>query len=142
MNRYYECHITMNGHPEDIKPLVEEMRWKFSWMFTATHGDADLDGGLKCYATHQFNIRLGQRKVLNNLDGAAHLLAEAGVCIIRKKIEVVIYDERPKEAHPVSPRPRVRERGGVAEVAGDEGRGRLPSPAGGSQEENKEERSY
>lgn len=86
---YYECHITMIGDPETIKPKVERLKWKFS----AIDGDPTLGDGIKCYATRHFNARMDRDIVQDLLDGAAEVLAQS-VDVVRRKIELVLYDSR------------------------------------------------
>jgi len=88
--QYYECHITMTGNKENIKPLVEAHKWKFS----AIDGDPTLGDGIKCYATRHFNTRVGELSVLNRLHEVADILKNYGINVIRRKIEKVIYDDR------------------------------------------------
>ena len=92
MKEYYEAHITMLGKPATIKPLVESLGWKFS----AIDGDPVLGPGLKCYATTFFNPKkLSKEKAINELDNAAITLAyQHGVKVTRRKIELVIFDDR------------------------------------------------
>lgn len=87
---YYECHVTMLGNPADIRPYVENIKWKFS----AIDGDPTLGDGIKCYATRHFNIKLDEKEVLSKLFNAADHLRLDGINVIRRKIERVIYDDR------------------------------------------------
>lgn len=90
MKQYFECHVTMTGDPEFIEPLVENLKWKFS----VINGDPVLGRGLKCYATRLFNIRMGQEGVQNELLRIADALSNKGCNVIRRKVEMVIYDDR------------------------------------------------
>lgn len=87
---YYECHITMLGDKNILRPLVEQSKWKFS----AIDGDPVLGDGIKCYATMFYSNRFKDTDVLDKLLAVANDLAAAGAQIIRKKIEFVIWDER------------------------------------------------
>lgn len=90
MNKYYECHITMIGKPEFIKPLVEKTKWKFS----SIDGDPVLGDGIKCYATRLFNYKLPQDQVLDILFHTANNLKDKDCNVVRRKIELVIYDDK------------------------------------------------
>lgn len=91
MKQYYECHITMIGKPTVIRKSLKESGWKFSKI----DGDPDLGKGVKCYATRQFNIKFKVEFILDVLvETALELAKNSGCRILRKKIEVVIYDNR------------------------------------------------
>lgn len=88
--RYYEAHITMLGDPAFIRPFVEAAKWKFS----AIDGDPVLGAGVKCYATKQFSGKRGVTNVLKELEETAAFVHGANCEVIRKKIELVVYDTR------------------------------------------------
>lgn len=88
--RYFECHVTMTGDPKIIRQLVAKLKWKFS----VIDGDILLGDGAKCYATHLFNERMGQEEVMFRLKAAAMQLKAWGCTVIRRKAEMVIYDDR------------------------------------------------
>jgi hypothetical protein len=89
-NSYFECHVTMTGDPEIIRPLVEMRRWKFSCI----DGDSVFGDGVKCYATRQFNAKMAVELVTKELFGVATFLEGQGCTVIRRKVEQVIYDDR------------------------------------------------
>lgn len=88
--QYYECHITMEADTDKVRPLVEDLKWKFS----AIYGDSVFGEAVKCYATRHFNGNMNDREVLVRLNIAANTLAQQGATILRRKIELVIYDDR------------------------------------------------
>jgi len=88
--RYFECHVTMNGDPTMIKPIVETSKWTFS----AIDGDPDLGNGVKCYATKQYNERSGLPAAIGAVSVIAEVLQKAGVNVVREKVEMVVYDRR------------------------------------------------
>lgn len=90
MTTYFECHVTMLGNPDTIRPEVENRKWKFS----VIDGDPVLGDGLKCYATKLFNRRNGQEAVQAELFSIAKDLTNLGFNVLRRKIELVIYDDR------------------------------------------------
>lgn len=90
MNKYYECHITMIGLPEKIRPVVEITGWKFS----AIDGDPVMGDGIKCYATKMFHASKPELEVLAELLNWSEFLQIQGCNVVRKKIEMVIYDDR------------------------------------------------
>lgn len=90
MNSYYEAHITMLGDPVKIQ---EECK-NFYWFFSKIDGDPALGDGIKCYLTRQFSHRLTKEEVLHHLLEAAENLEKRGIKVVRKKVELVIYDSR------------------------------------------------
>jgi hypothetical protein len=80
----------MKGDPKKISPHVNSVGWTFS----SIDGDPDLGRGVKCYATRQFNSKLEVNEVIFLLNHTADILIEYGCEVLRKKIELVIYDER------------------------------------------------
>lgn len=87
---YYECHITMLGDKEQIRRCVEATGWKFS----AIDGDPVLGAGVKCYATMFYNQRVPEYQVQAAVRVAANELTEAGIQVTRRKVELVIFDDR------------------------------------------------
>lgn len=88
--QYYECHVTMTGDPQILRPLVEDLKWKFSCI----DGDVVLGDGVKCYATMLYNQRMRPGLVLSLLHSVANQLTEMGATVLRKKMEQVLYDDR------------------------------------------------
>lgn len=88
--QYYECHVTMEGDPKQLRPLVEGTKWKFS----AIYDDIILGEGLKCYATMHYNARKTEEEVLTLLHDTADKLEAKGAKVIRRKVEKVFYDNR------------------------------------------------
>ena len=93
--RYYECHITMEADDADrevIKNRVEALKWKFS----AIDGDIVLGGGVKFYATRHYNERMTASTVLELI----HSVADQLPGVQRRKVEMVIYDDRSSSVRP------------------------------------------
>lgn len=90
VSSYYESHITMLGKPEELRPFVETLGWKFS----AIDGDPTLGPGVKCYATQHNRVSLSQTVVLSALNVSADWLENQGIEVIRRKVEKVIHDDR------------------------------------------------
>lgn len=93
---YYECHITLEGSSSVCRGPVEAEGWKFS----AIDGDPVMGSGVKCYATRHYNARLRQENVLDILFWTAHQLEVAGLVVTRRKVELVIYDDRSAKVKP------------------------------------------
>lgn len=91
---YYECHITMLGSSWHVKPAVE----KIGWAFSCIDSDIDLGAGIKCYATKQFNAdKFTKEQVVKFVEEAADALqAASNFKIMRRKVELVVYDVRTK----------------------------------------------
>lgn len=92
---YYESHLTLNTfnplYPESIlKELIEANNWRYSKI----DGDINLGSGVKAYATRQFNARLNIEIILQELHSLANKLKDFGWTILRRKVELVMYDDR------------------------------------------------
>jgi len=92
VKQYYEAHVTMLGEPSKVELLVKALGWKFS----AIDGDDNPGDGIKCYATRQFNKRLGEGFVVDTLLLTATALQERGHTVLRRKVELVVFDDRSK----------------------------------------------
>lgn len=93
---YYECHITMVGQQSVLKPMVEKQGWKFS----AIDGDPTLGDGVKCYATRHFNEKLSPEYIVSRVCETADVLATDGAEILRRKVELVVFDDRSSTVRP------------------------------------------
>lgn len=93
---YYECHVTMEAHPEYARPHVAAEGWKFS----AIDGDPSLGRGLKCYATRHYNAKLPIDRVVELLVAVAAALDAAGCHVVRRKVELVVFDDRSATVKP------------------------------------------
>lgn len=93
MKQYYELHITMEAPvewKEQIKVIVEEYGWKFS----AIDGDPELGEGVKMYATTHLHIKTPVLDAVDTLNAMAKILAARVLEVVRKKVELVVYDAR------------------------------------------------
>lgn len=93
MKKYYEAHITFLGHPSTLRPEVEKQGWRFSTI----NGDPVLGEGIKCYATTFFNARRTETEVIEVLHATARIFSELGHKVIRRKIELVLHDDRSRD---------------------------------------------
>jgi molybdopterin-guanine dinucleotide biosynthesis protein len=98
---YYECHVTVlcehdNSNTLVLKSVIEEQGWKFSQI----EGDIALGAGIKCYATMHYNSRSTVDEVLVKLHKCADAIVAKGFSVIRRKIELVIYDDRSSKVAP------------------------------------------
>ncbi len=91
MKNYFECHVTMVGDKAMIKTMTEELRWKFS----AIDGDPVLGAGVKCYATMLYSAAVHtQESCVEKTINIADRLSGFGVKILRRKVELVVFDDR------------------------------------------------
>lgn len=91
--RYYECHITIEAN-ETFRGILSELVIRLKWKFSAIDGDIVLGDGVKFYATRHFNEKLGEEKVLKTLLDTAEFIRKYGFKITRRKVEMVIWDDR------------------------------------------------
>ncbi len=94
---YYECHITIE-EPDKVKArvAVESMGWKFS----AIDGDPALGAGVRCYATRHYNAARGAYGIIGITSHTAQCLADMGLHITRRKVELVIFDDHSASVRP------------------------------------------
>ncbi len=90
MKNYYECHVTMTGDVKELRSLVERHGWKFS----AIDGDPVMGSGVKCYATMLYNLTVGQQECVDRTVYLAIKLGALGANILRRKAELVVFDDR------------------------------------------------
>lgn len=90
MKQYYEAHVTMTGDRNLLEEVIKSVRWKFS----AIDGDPNLGEGVKLYATRQYNKKIGEEMAVQLLKDMAEYLVFCGATILRRKIELVIFDDR------------------------------------------------
>lgn len=95
---YYEAHVTILADPDIAKPIIESLKWKFS----AIDGDINFGDGVKCYATRQFNAKISQEEMVKTLHNVADEIEANGLNVIRRKVELVIYDDRSSLVRPCS----------------------------------------
>lgn len=92
MKEYYECHITIesaNQHMSEMKVM------SVGWTFSAIDGDPVLGKGVKCYATKHFNsTKNSLEEVIAFVDFAAAAINDSVSKVIRRKVELVVYDTR------------------------------------------------
>jgi hypothetical protein len=90
MKTYYECHITMLGDPEVLKPAVIGIGWTYS----AIDNDANLGPGMKQYATKQINTKIGLEATIKTVLNAGADMRDRGAEVLREKVEEVLFDTR------------------------------------------------
>lgn len=91
MKQYYECHVTMIGDDNEIRPLVEDC----GWIFSCIANDICLGEGIKCYATMHYSFaRHTVGQVIENVETVSTNLKSSGVNVIRTKVELVVYDSK------------------------------------------------
>lgn len=97
MTQYYECHVTFDAVDTcRARQDVEDLGWTFSCI----DGDIVEGAGVKCYATRHFNfVRMKAPDVLSELLLTAETLATR-YWVRRRKVEVVIYDNREQKGVP------------------------------------------
>lgn len=98
MTTYYECHITMAVEPDPEfvtnRPFLRHVVESHGWKFSVINVDANLGAGQKAYATRQYNKRFSQAEMLEKLHFFGDLIADHGIKILRRKIELVLFDDR------------------------------------------------
>lgn len=87
---YYECHITLEPHPELEKSLP--MPWKFSQI----DGDPVLGKKVLAYATRYYSTAETKEFVIGDMAEIASILTSKGFTVVRQKVELVVYDTKKK----------------------------------------------
>ncbi len=85
---YYELHLTVVGVPSEVRQHVERIEWSFSCI----DGDPILGLGVKCYATKHLAHDVGISGAINELSSGHLALQGSGLDVIRRKVELVVYD--------------------------------------------------
>lgn len=100
VKQYYECHITLSAE-ERFKAHLKDAVLELGWKFSSIDGDPVTGPGVKHYATRHYNAKLPSQVVLNWLHRAADKLhLEEGFTVTRRKVELVIYDDRSSKVRP------------------------------------------
>jgi hypothetical protein len=84
----FEIHLTFDmNKAREVRELNIVLKWKYSQI----DGDPVLGNKVFCYlTTHAPNFMSAR----NALEHAVHWLIDQGAMPLRKKIEVVVYDDR------------------------------------------------
>ena len=88
---YYECHITLDLTPMDMRRAVESFN---GWTYSAISGDPDFGQSLFCYATRRVSAGHDLMKVIDNMAQVAAALKLCGGVVLRQKVELVMYDTK------------------------------------------------
>lgn len=94
MKNYYECHITIEcKFPLQLKKAIENCGWKYS-VIAPLHDDPDLGEGARHYAIRHYSNTKAIKDVLMVMTNVEQALLQncEDIKILRKKIELVIYD--------------------------------------------------
>lgn len=99
MKEYYECHITVADTEFSSSILIEEAIKRQKWKFSAIADDPDLGDGIRYYATRHFPRRIEKNDLIFEMNRVSALIREFSQGrILRKKIELIIYDDKPRKS--------------------------------------------
>lgn len=84
---YYECHITMSCPP----PLGKVLN---AWSYSEITGDIVLGKQNWCYFTRHIHASTPVHSVIEVLNEACDYLIKTGATVIRRKVELVLHDEK------------------------------------------------
>lgn len=99
--RYYESHVTMVSNGSVGIPRIKRECEDIGWKFSMIAGDIVLGDEVKMYATRHFNARFKESLMVEWLHETADRLARLpGVTVERRKVEMVIYDDRSSKVKP------------------------------------------
>lgn len=92
MKEYYECHVTIESANQYMTATKVV---GVGWTFSAIDGDPVLGKGVKCYATKHFNSSKNTLdEVIAMVDFAAESINDPVSKVVRRKVELVLYDNR------------------------------------------------
>ena len=89
---YYETHITMDKVPDAL--ALRTTLTAFSWHYSCIDGDPTYGKKKLHYATGHYTGDWKLEEVQDAIDRMAGMLLEKGYSVIRRKIEMVMYDVR------------------------------------------------
>lgn len=89
---YYEAHITME-HVPDINNVKTYLA-SYAWHYSCISGDPDLGEHVFKYATKHFGGNWSMDDVKEAVNSMAGELLTKGCSVVRRKIEMIVYDER------------------------------------------------
>lgn len=90
----YECHITIEQQESESRTFIElQVTQRYGWKFSAIDGDPVFGKGVTCYATRHFGDIVPVDEVVEELNSAVNFFTRAGLKVLRKKIEVIIFDK-------------------------------------------------
>ncbi len=87
----FECHLTIDVPLNQLGHLREEIENKIDWKFSRITDDPLLGEGMFCYATAHFTYAM---QALCKTEGLSEELRRSGFNVVRRKIEIVMFDER------------------------------------------------
>jgi hypothetical protein len=95
---YYECHLTFDAFTQgrisewDRRcEQIDEIGQKYHFRFSKIEGDEQMGPGVRWYLTR--SLKDGPT-LTNDMNALTYALTQAGVPILRRKIEHIVFDER------------------------------------------------
>jgi len=91
---YYEIHLTLSTVP-DVFSVKTKCLFPYGWYFSQITGDhPQLGPAATSYATVNLTGDWPLPDVMDAMNHMAKILQENGCTLIRKRVEIILFDER------------------------------------------------